>query len=567
MRGWIACLWLAIMALAAVPAQARALDAASTCAAASSPDEPLAALANSAGRWHCGPGSASLAPERTVLRLSVDPSQERPLWFGTRASMFEAVTLAVVRDGRVIAEARNDAADIQASARGSTILLPLPAYEGRADAVLVAFDKATTRGLFGDAAIYAFDPADNHDATTRLLLAAIVCGMLIMPLAFNAAYYRVLRERFVLWHLVLTLSLLTQCLLNSGIIGNFVPLSLAVHARAGILSFGFGVAAAAGFCAAFIEPGKMHPMLRRGLYWAACGVAGLTLIQALLPDFMREIRTPIYYASFAPVLLLFLVAMADAARRRSRAVRYQLIGWAPFIFVGLVRIVTMLVPAMPQDEALPLFHIAMVVESIATSLGVADRFMMIKRQRDRAVTRATSLARLSQRDDLTGLYNRRALDGPLGDFAAQRFTGFALFDLDSFKRVNDTHGHASGDAVLRTVATVLDGHDNAVAMRMGGEEFLLLLRGDRVQERVERLREAIPVRIAREVTELETLVTASAGLIEAAPGADVGSNFVALYRAADDLLYEAKHNGRNLLAARTLPAASSVMQVAGAVAA
>jgi PleD family two-component response regulator len=60
------------------------------------------------------------------------------------------------------------------------------------------------------------------------------------------------------------------------------------------------------------------------------------------------------------------------------------------------------------------------------------------------------------------------------------------------------------------------------------------------------------VRIAREVAELEVLVTASAGLVEAPANADVGSDFIALYRTADDLLYEAKHNGRNLLAAVTL---------------
>jgi diguanylate cyclase (GGDEF)-like protein len=152
-----------------------------------------------------------------------------------------------------------------------------------------------------------------------------------------------------------------------------------------------------------------------------------------------------------------------------------------------------------------------------------------------------------------------AADGPLGNFRAQEFTGFALFDLDHFKRVNDTHGHAVGDMVLKTVAGVLDGHEDAVALRMGGEEFLLLLRGGRVAERVEHLREAIPVRIAREVAELELLVTASAGLVEAPPGAPIGGDFVALYRAADDLLYEAKHNGRNLLAAmRQQPAAAPV---------
>ncbi len=569
MRRWGAFLAALVLALCAAPALASApghtIALKSDCSTSAAIGEPLAAIVADRARWRCG-GPPRLTAERAVLRFT-QGAGEPTRFFATRPTRFEALSLAVFRQGALVAERHYPAATIIAGPLPDRFLVPLPARPEPGDVLMAAIDRPSSRGLMGDARMLSGDPGVGHEAMKRLLLAAVVCGMLIMPLAFNAAYFRVLRERFVLWHLVVTVGLLAQCLLTSGIIGHFFDLPIDVHRILLTVSFGISIAAAAAFCAAFIEPRKLHPRLRTALYVVAVQVTAVTAAHALLPQGLGPLRSMLYYGSYIPVLVVFTLAMADGWRRGSRAVRYQVIGWAPFIVVGVVRIVTMLSPTLEPNEAMDLFHIAMVIESIATSLGVADRFMVIKRQRDRALSRAHSLERLSERDDLTGLYNRRALDGRLGDFAAQGFTGFALFDLDNFKRVNDSHGHAVGDSVLQTVASVLSGHDDAVALRMGGEEFLLLLRGDHVQERVERLREAIPVRIAREVAELEALVTASAGLVEAPRGADIGNDFVALYRAADDLLYEAKHNGRNLLAAMTLPAKASAASAAGAVAA
>lgn len=566
MRGWAAFLLAALAALLTAPAMAAVPDARLRCAAASTPGEPLAAIVADPKRWRCGPGAASLGPESTVLRLPIAPGSN-PAHFQTRASVFEGLTLALVRGDRIIAEQYFPGNSLVAGKAGSALRIALPGDARQADAVLAAFDRPTTRGLFSDATLKVFDPREDAANLRMLLLSAVICGMLLMPLAFNAAYYRVLNESFVLWHLVVTMALLVQCLLNTGILSHFIAIPVPIYATIGTLSFGCGVAAAAAFGASFIEPRKLDPTLRQLLYVGGAQVLIVTILHVLFPQLARPIQTPLYYATFVPVLILFCVVMGDAWRHGSRAVRYQLIGWTPFLVVGIIRIVTMLTPSLENDNAMGLFYLAMVIQSVATSLGVADRFMVIKRQRDRAMTRVSSLTRLSERDDLTGLYNRRALDGPLGNFAGQGFTGFALVDLDNFKRVNDTHGHAVGDTVLRTVARVLDGHDDAIALRLGGEEFLLLLRGDNVAQRVERLREAIPVRIAREVAELELLVTASAGLVEAAPGGDIGNDFVALYQAADDLLYEAKHNGRNLLAAVTLPAQASEAPAAGLAAA
>ena len=562
MRRLIVGLMLWMVALAAGPAATAATTAhggpgaaqRSDCHASAAAGETIAAIVADHARWRCGGGEPSLASDRAVLQFT-QGAGEPMRFFATRPSWFDGLTLAVVRNGSVVAQRYFAAETLPAGPLPDRFLTPLPARPEADDLLLVVIDRPAARGLIGDARMLASDPGNGREATKALLLAAMVCGMLIMPLAFNAAYFRVLRERFVLWHLAVTSGLLVQCLLTSGIVGHFIDVPIPLYRSLVTLSFGVSVAAAAGFCASFIEPRKLDPRLRIALYVVAAQVLVISLVHSILPPFLGPSQSMVYYLSFIPVLVVLCLAMADAWRRGSRAARYQVVGWTPFLLVGAIRIATMLMPSLDQNEVMDLFYVAMVVESIATSLGVGDRFMMIKRQRDRALRRAQSLEHLSERDDLTGLYNRRALDGRLGDFAIQKFTGFALFDLDNFKRVNDTHGHAAGDAVLRVVASVLDGHDGAVALRMGGEEFLLLLHGEAVAERVERLREAIPVRIAREVAELEVLVTASAGLVEAAPGGDIGSDFVKLYRTADDLLYEAKHNGRNLLAATALRAA------------
>lgn len=163
--------------------------------------------------------------------------------------------------------------------------------------------------------------------------------------------------------------------------------------------------------------------------------------------------------------------------------------------------------------------------------------------------------RLAAIDPLTGAYNRRfglqrlaeewsrasRTDGPLGVLA---------FDLDHFKSVNDDHGHLVGDRVLREVATITRQslRDGDVLVRMGGEEFLLILPGagpgdaQAIGERIRRIvaGAAIPSRGSSTVR-----VTISLG------GACVPENRCStsedLLSTADEALYAAKHSGRNRL--------------------
>src|SRR5690606_5083767 len=97
---------------------------------------------------------------------------------------------------------------------------------------------------------------------------------------------------------------------------------------------------------------------------------------------------------------------------------------------------------------------------------------------------------------------------------AAGFHAMAVIDVDHFKAINDTHGHATGDEVLRAVADALAPDEETVAVRIGGEEFMLLMGGKDVAGRAERGRQAIPARVASRVPGLDRMVTASMGLVE-----------------------------------------------------
>jgi diguanylate cyclase (GGDEF)-like protein len=154
------------------------------------------------------------------------------------------------------------------------------------------------------------------------------------------------------------------------------------------------------------------------------------------------------------------------------------------------------------------------------------------------------------RDPLTGLLNRRALQAQAARLFAEagasgRPSALLLFDLDHFKAINDTHGHAAGDAVLRDVAEVLmrEIRRDDLACRWGGEEMLAVLRDcdlARAEERAVRLRAAIAAARPGGVPGLR--VTVSIG-VAAFP--DHGAGLDELVRRADMALYVAKRRGRD----------------------
>lgn len=149
-------------------------------------------------------------------------------------------------------------------------------------------------------------------------------------------------------------------------------------------------------------------------------------------------------------------------------------------------------------------------------------------------------------DALTGLLNRRALFEQHGHRTLGPSTAVVVFDIDRFKAINDQHGHAAGDEVLRLFAEDLRSGTkirNTVA-RLGGEEFVMIL-VNVLPGRAERIANDISRRFAaREIIIGEAVLkcTVSAGV---AAGAPTGQPFETVLGLADNALYEAKRAGRD----------------------
>jgi len=182
------------------------------------------------------------------------------------------------------------------------------------------------------------------------------------------------------------------------------------------------------------------------------------------------------------------------------------------------------------------------------------------------VLRAQQLKELSTRDFLTGLPNRAVLDGRLAEEVSRarrhhRSFAVALLDVDQFKRFNDLHGHAEGDAALRGLAEVMRDsvRESDLVARYGGEEFAILLPEARLIEagaRLEALRQLVEDTTFRDGERgAPRRLTLSAGI--AAYPAD-GSSAAELLAAADVRLYEAKRTGRNRIVMTDAPRPYSV---------
>jgi diguanylate cyclase (GGDEF)-like protein len=165
--------------------------------------------------------------------------------------------------------------------------------------------------------------------------------------------------------------------------------------------------------------------------------------------------------------------------------------------------------------------------------------------------RAAEFAASAERDPLTGLGNRRHLQRRFAELlpaglASERELAVAQIDIDHFKTINDTHGHALGDRVLVQLAQLLRDNSRAgdVLVRHGGEEFVVVLPGmslQRASEVCERLRARVAEHPwGREAPGLA--VTISIGLCAAPP-----SDAATLMLRADEALYRAKRAGRNRL--------------------
>ena len=157
----------------------------------------------------------------------------------------------------------------------------------------------------------------------------------------------------------------------------------------------------------------------------------------------------------------------------------------------------------------------------------------------------------ANKDHLTGLYNRRYLFNIGNEIyndckTKNKVFAIAIIDIDNFKRINDTYGHDIGDIALKEVAVILNKNisSNGLISRLGGEEFCICFYNrneDEVKELLEYIRKDFEKNVI-EIKDIQLKYTISIGC-----SFDFGINIDEMIKNADEYLYEAKKDGRNII--------------------
>ena len=286
------------------------------------------------------------------------------------------------------------------------------------------------------------------------------------------------------------------------------------------------------------------PRLSRCMRWTGVYVPALLLLLLVSPwpaqkDWFPNAGNLLFLVTNGLAISSLFVAWRGGGRQAG----FILIAWVPLVFFSTARAMQLSigVPVEPWLQyGLPL---VLAFTAVVLALGLADRMLTFREERDTAQQHA-------ERDWLTGVLNRAGIEHRL-DWAVlnTRREGLPLcvlfLDLDEFKPVNDSHGHAIGDnclrAVVRTVSEELQYGDQLG--RLGGDEFVLGLPGaqrKRAMVIAEHLRSKIEA-TCREVEGAPVALTVSIGVAECVDDDSVAT----LIKRADRAMYVAKRAGRN----------------------
>ena len=368
---------------------------------------------------------------------------------------------------------------------------------------------------------------------------AVMLTMALMALCFTL----ILRDMTFGWYA----AYLVCYALIQGLRSGFVFHPLEMQAMVGLgdspstVATALSVSFAALFMLRFCKVDDYVPLLRTPVLAFAIGMPVIAICQVtgipLLVGTAHLLLQPLLLIA----ALLLLTAGAIAAARGSRHAWFFLVGWTPLLLLTAA-CGAQLQGMFAGAPWLPDAAIAIgAFEAIVLSIGLSDRALTIRHDRDKA-------RQLADADSLTGVLNRRAwMEAALSTLeeGMSRPVALLFLDLDHFKALNDRHGHAAGDRALVAVAGALrhELRPSDLLGRYGGEEFVALLQGAEREHAVQ-----IATRLCRRVSRLDVHVgsnnealTVSIGVAIRTPADTVQS----LIERADQAMYAAKLGGRN----------------------
>lgn len=255
----------------------------------------------------------------------------------------------------------------------------------------------------------------------------------------------------------------------------------------------------------------------------------------------------IFHGDFVPLTYLTFSILLSSILLPTRIT----ITLAIFQITGLT-IIFILSPATPMFNwfSFLAFFVLTSVFSILTNSIIQSNMEQIESQ----ARHEAQLQELSIRDHLTNLFNRRHLEETLEReiqraVRKQHPLGVIMLDVDHFKHINDSFGHAAGDIVLQELGKFLAGQvrHSDIVCRYGGDEFVLVLPESPrniTKERAEHLRDSVKNLSIKCENPTRITITISQGV--AVFPAD-GSTVETILKSADTALYQAKHDGSNLV--------------------
>lgn len=201
-----------------------------------------------------------------------------------------------------------------------------------------------------------------------------------------------------------------------------------------------------------------------------------------------------------------------------------------------------------SKEVYLVIFIGFTIVAFSFSKVLASVVVNFEKENQKICEEKDKILEISQRDSMTGLYNHKLfyekLDEELQKCNTDRHLSLVIIDIDNFKSINDTFGHASGDNVILKIVSIIreNMEECDVAARYGGEEFGLILVGKGEMEAfniAERIRRSVESAVVEGV---ERTITISLGMMEVRPK---DKNGILLFKEVDSALYEAKQTGKN----------------------
>jgi diguanylate cyclase (GGDEF)-like protein/PAS domain S-box-containing protein len=202
-------------------------------------------------------------------------------------------------------------------------------------------------------------------------------------------------------------------------------------------------------------------------------------------------------------------------------------------------------PNLQKDGSL--FYVDQSIAHITDDAGKITHYVSFSKDSTDRLKQELALKDLASRDPLTGLLNRRSGEHLLKQYddekrQSKKLLCLIMIDIDNFKKINDTFGHAIGDQILISSSQLLKNkaRNTDSVIRWGGEEFLIIVPDSRLQDGLE-FAERIRKSIEQHTEEVVGRITASFGVAELSPDETTAS----LLNRADKALYKAKLDGKN----------------------